>query len=74
MSGRILRRCTLCKKSHASYLVHDPELGKGYLCYACWKARYAAQPPSAPDQATEPPGKQVEDEGSPAAQPKHRDE
>jgi len=64
MSGHILRRCTLCGKFHASYLVQDPELGKGYLCYTCWKARYATQPPSAPDPAAEPLGKQVEDERS----------
>ena len=37
--GKILRRCTICKKFHASYLVEDPQLGKCYLCYSCWKAR-----------------------------------
>jgi hypothetical protein len=36
---KILRRCTICKKFHASYLVDDPELGKCYLCYSCWKTR-----------------------------------
>jgi hypothetical protein len=39
MTGKILRRCTLCKKFHASYLVEDPERGKYYLCYSCWKSR-----------------------------------
>ena len=43
MPGKILRRCTLCKKFHASYLVDDPELGKCYLCYTCWKARFSAK-------------------------------
>jgi len=38
-AGKILRRCTICKKFHASYLVDDPELGKCYLCYSCWNAR-----------------------------------
>ena len=37
--GKILRRCTICKRFHASYLVEDPIFGKGYLCYDCWKAR-----------------------------------
>lgn len=74
MSGRILRRCTICKKFHASYLVQDAEFGKVYLCYACWKARYATQPPSAPDQATDRPGGQVESEQSSTTQPRRRDE
>ena len=36
---KVLRRCTICKNFHASYLVEDPELGKCYLCLRCWKAR-----------------------------------
>ena len=43
MPGAKLRRCAVCKKFHASYLVPDFEHGKGYLCYSCWKARLAAQ-------------------------------
>jgi hypothetical protein len=39
MPGKILRRCTICKKFHASYLLVDPALGKLYLCPSCWKAR-----------------------------------
>ncbi len=39
MSAKILRRCTICKNFHASYLVEDPQLGKCYLCLRCWKAR-----------------------------------
>lgn len=38
-AGKILRRCTICRNFHASYLVDDPKLGKCYLCYSCWKAR-----------------------------------
>jgi hypothetical protein len=39
MPPKILRRCTICKKFHASYLVEDVESGKYYLCYSCWKSR-----------------------------------
>jgi hypothetical protein len=38
-AGKILRRCTICGKFHASYLVDDPVLGTCYLCYSCWTAR-----------------------------------
>ncbi len=44
MPGKILRRCAICKKYHASYLVEAPELGgKVYLCYSCWKAHSAQE-------------------------------
>ena len=36
---KVLRRCTICKNFHASYLVEDAELGKCSLCLRCWKAR-----------------------------------
>jgi hypothetical protein len=39
MSPKILRRCSICKRFHASYRVEDPALGIGYLCYDCWKGR-----------------------------------
>ena len=49
----ILRRCHICKKFHASYLVQAPDLGgQIYLCYNCWKARTAPQP--TPDFPPEP--------------------
>jgi len=44
MSAKILRRCTICGKFHASYLVVDAAFGKGHLCYSCWKARQTTQP------------------------------
>lgn len=44
MTGKILRRCTICKKYSASYLVEDPQHGKYYLCYSCWRATQT--PPS----------------------------
>lgn len=37
VSGKILRRCTICKKFHASYLVEAPQRGSYYLCYTCWR-------------------------------------
>jgi hypothetical protein len=51
MSPNVLRRCSLCKRFHASYLLPDSEFGKLYLCYDCWKACYAPQP----TPTTEPP-------------------
>ncbi|MBA4383233.1 MAG: hypothetical protein C0410_00710 [Anaerolinea sp.] len=48
MSGKILRRCTICKKFHASYLVEIPDYGKSYLCYNCWKATQTSKVDSLP--------------------------
>jgi hypothetical protein len=42
--GKILKRCSLCQNFHASYLIEDPKLGKLYLCYDCWKEKYAGKP------------------------------
>lgn len=40
MSPKILRRCTICKRYGAAYLVNDPLLGgKAYLCHDCWQKR-----------------------------------
>jgi hypothetical protein len=41
--GKVLRRCIVCKKYGAPFLVPEPESGKGYYCYECWKARHASQ-------------------------------
>lgn len=55
MAPKILRRCTICKKFHASYLVEDAEFGKCYLCYSCWKSRQT-QGRIAPEKKTEETG------------------
>jgi hypothetical protein len=47
MPPKILLRCSLCGKFHASYLVEDAELGQLHLCYSCWHSKYA--PPLDPD-------------------------
>jgi hypothetical protein len=44
MSPKILRRCSICKNFHASFLVIDPQQGKLYLCKDCWKARFSPKP------------------------------
>jgi protein-tyrosine phosphatase len=43
MSPKVLRRCVICGKFHAAYLVPDHPGGSGYYCYSCWKARFANQ-------------------------------
>lgn len=53
-AGKILRRCTICKKYHAAYLVEIPEFGKCYLCYAWWTARVVEQERKKPEAATSP--------------------
>lgn len=44
MRGKILRRCSVCGKFHASYLVPDHPGGKGYYCSSCWHALRAPKP------------------------------
>jgi hypothetical protein len=44
--GKILRRCDLCGKFHASYRVEDPRLGSLILCQNCWSRRAASQSPA----------------------------
>ncbi len=39
--GKILRRCSVCGKFHASYLVPEHFGRPGYLCRTCWNALYA---------------------------------
>jgi hypothetical protein len=38
LAPKVLRRCSICGNFHASYLVKNPQFGKGYYCYSCWKA------------------------------------
>jgi hypothetical protein len=47
MSPKILLRCDLCGKFHASYLVENAQLGQLRLCYSCWHANYTPQAPVA---------------------------
>jgi hypothetical protein len=66
--SNILRRCAICKKFHASYLVPDDDGGQNYYCYDCWKARFQSQPELSPDEYSKhsrsviPPEKLQEDE------------
>lgn len=60
MRGKILRRCSVCGKFHASYLVLDHEGGKGYYCSSCW---HALRAPKAADEA--PKATQAESDGAP---------
>jgi hypothetical protein len=62
MPGKILRRCTICKKFHASYLVEDPELGRYYLCQRCWTARTLRTG----EQGANPPAENVDIESTDA--------
>lgn len=49
-----LRRCDICGKYHASYIVTDPKTGrKSYICTLCWKAKFASQPQNGPSQKAE---------------------
>jgi hypothetical protein len=66
MPPKTLRRCTICKRFHASYLVFDPKLGKGYYCYDCWQARYATEPSPTPDPTTSPSAQEENDTSAPA--------
>ena len=60
MTRKILRRCSLCGKFHAAYLVPEHEGGKGYYCYACWKATYPTRSSrhEPPDERTLQPDEQ----------------
>ncbi len=57
MPPKVLRRCSLCKNFHATFLVNDPILGKGYYCSRCffaWQQKHPELrgepiPPEQPD-------------------------
>jgi hypothetical protein len=55
MTRKILRRCSLCGKFHAAYLVPEHPGGKGYYCCMCWRATYPICSASALDQGMEGP-------------------
>lgn len=60
MSPHVLRRCDVCGRYHASYIVPDEARGgKAYYCYDCWKAKFGGMPSPASDQEEEHPGDQV---------------
>ncbi|MBN2005665.1 MAG: hypothetical protein JXA21_20075 [Anaerolineae bacterium] len=50
MSPHILKRCDVCKRWGARFLVETAS-GKTYLCYDCWKVRHA---PPAPEPSSRP--------------------
>ncbi|MBN1372993.1 MAG: hypothetical protein JW987_13735 [Anaerolineaceae bacterium] len=45
--GRILKRCDVCKRFHAAYVVDDPLYpgGKANYCFKCWKKKFGDAPP-----------------------------
>lgn len=43
MSHYKLRRCAVCKRWGASFLVQESDSQKSYYCYDCWKIRFASQ-------------------------------
>jgi len=46
MSKHILRRCSICKKFHASYRVPESGSRVKYLCLDCWKSIYGTPTPA----------------------------
>ena len=67
MSGKILRRCDLCGRFHAAYLVPDPKFGQLHLCYTCWKGRHGSPPSPAPERGAEQTGEEEEAEDTAVA-------
>jgi len=51
-AGKTLKRCSVCGRFHAVYLVEDEQLGKLILCSDCWKSRQADS-----SEKTKPPAK-----------------
>jgi hypothetical protein len=45
MPAKLLRKCDICKRWGAPFLVNDPLRGKLYLCYDCAKKRMSPNPP-----------------------------
>jgi ribosome-binding protein aMBF1 (putative translation factor) len=56
---RTLRRCSICKKFHASYLVLE-EGKEMHYCHACWKVYCRPAKPAA-DENTQESQKQAEE-------------
>lgn len=56
MARKILRRCDICKRFHASYVVTDPQTGeKRVVCTDCWKAKFAGKVPTETEPGQKPP-------------------
>jgi hypothetical protein len=56
-AGKVLRRCDICGKFHASYFIDDPLHGRRKVCYTCWKAvttQTLTSTPDSPAPATPP--------------------
>jgi len=44
MPDKVLRRCDICGKFHAAYLVPNPKGGQMKVCQTCWKNLMAPKP------------------------------
>ena len=44
-TGKILRRCYICGKFHAAYLITGADGITRKVCYSCWKAAHPTTPP-----------------------------
>jgi ribosome-binding protein aMBF1 (putative translation factor) len=47
MPPKALKRCDVCGKFSAAYLVDDAKLGRLNVCLNCWKRGYAIATPPA---------------------------
>ena len=50
MSRKILRRCDICGRFHAAYLVPAEDGQTRNYCYDCWKTRFHASAPLAAEK------------------------
>lgn len=69
MPRNVLRRCDLCGRFHASFLVPESGYGKGYLCSSCYKVWQAAHPPPIPGGEEDRPEGRDPSRRDPAARP-----
>jgi phospholipase/carboxylesterase len=52
LSPKILKRCTICQRFHATFMVNDSQFGgKAYLCAECFQKRAAAGKQEQPAQS-----------------------
>jgi hypothetical protein len=52
----ILKRCSICKRFHAAFLVEEPSGQRLSLCARCWKAYTTSKqpPPTTPAPESSP--------------------